>query len=140
MYPRSSASTAYCVPLCDPETALMTRKPQKGRPGGRPRKDDPTLRSAWLRARVRPDELHRIEQLARDAGKTPSDYLRDTALTAQIVIKRTRHRLAGRCSHEFSRIGNNLNQIAKIATQPGIAAASRGILRFADLSTSCAPC
>ena len=70
----------------------MTRKPLQGRPGGRPRKDDPSLRSEWLRARVRPDELHRVEQLARDAGKTPSEYVRDAALTAQILIKRTTNR------------------------------------------------
>ena len=75
----------------------MTRKPLQGRPGGRPRKDDPSLRSEWLRARVRPDELHRVEQLARDAGKTPSEYVRDAALTAQILIKRTTARRAGGC-------------------------------------------
>ena len=98
----------------------MTRKPLQGRPGGRPRKDDPSLRSEWLRARVRPDELHRVEQLARDAGKTPSEYVRDAALTAQILIKRYRtvepiflHDLS-RLSQEFSRVGNNVNQIAKI--------------------------
>ena len=103
----------------------MTRKPKKGRPGGRPRKDDPSLRSEWLRARVRPDELHRVEQLARDAGKTPSEYVRDAALTAQIVIKRYRtiepiflHDLS-RLSQEFSRVGNNVNQIARIANTVG---------------------
>jgi hypothetical protein len=103
----------------------MTRKPAKGRPGGRPRKDDPSLRSEWLRARVRPDELHRIEQLARDAGKTPSEYVRDAALTARILIKRYRtvepiylHDLL-RLSQEFSRVGNNVNQLTKIANTVG---------------------
>ncbi len=103
----------------------MTRKPAKGRPGGRPRKDDPSLRSECLRARVRPDELHRVEQLARDAGKTPSEYVRDAALTAQIVIRRYRtiepiflHDLY-RLSQEFSRVGNNVNQIARIANTVG---------------------
>ena len=102
----------------------MTRKPLQGRPGGRPRKDDPSLRSEWLRARVRPDELHRIEQLARDAGKTPSEYVRDAALTAQILIKRYRtvepiylHDLY-RLSQEFSRVGNNVNQIATVLPTP----------------------
>ena len=122
----------------------MTRKPLQGRPGGRPRKDDPSLRSEWLRARVRPDELHRIEQLARDAGKTPSEYVRDAALTAQILIKRhaqaNRYRTTCRLLQELSRIGNNVNRsrLPKSATQPGRAGA-RGRIR--DLSRrSCAPC
>ena len=109
----------------------MTRKPLQGRPGGRPRKDDPSLRSAWLRARVRPDELHRIEQLARDAGKTPSEYVRDAALTAQIVIKRTRH-VAPALLHELSRIGNDLNQIAKVCNTTGESRRARGIEMYLD--------
>jgi hypothetical protein len=103
----------------------MTRKPRKGRPGGRPRKDDPTRRSEWLRARVRPDELHRIEQLARDAGKTPSEYVRDAALKAQIIFKRYRtiapiflHDVS-RLKLEFSRVGNNVNQLTKVANTVG---------------------
>jgi hypothetical protein len=103
----------------------MTRKPLQGRPGGRPRKDDPTRRSEWLRARVRPDELHRIEQLARDAGKTPSEYVRDAALTARILIKRYRTvepiflQDISQLSQEFSRVGNNVNQLTKIANTVG---------------------
>src|SRR5271156_4789270 len=104
----------------------MDQKPSQGRPGGRPRKDDPSLRTAWLRARVRPDELHRVEQLARDAGKTPSEYVRDTALTAQIMIKRTR-RVAPADLHALSRIGNNLNQIAKACNTTGESRRAQGI-------------
>ena len=110
----------------------MTRKPLQGRPGGRPRKDDPSLRSEWLRARVRPDELHRVEQLARDAGKTPSEYVRDTALTAQIVIKRTRRVEPHVCCNELSRIGNNLNQIAKICNTTGESRRAQGIEIYLD--------
>jgi hypothetical protein len=103
----------------------MTRKPLQGRPGGRPRKDEPSLRSAWLHARVRPDEQHLVEQLARDAGKTSSDYVRDAALAAQIVITRHctidpvfLHDLSG-LTQEFSRVGNVINQIAHIANTVG---------------------
>ncbi len=103
----------------------MTRKPQKGRPGGRPRKDDPSLRSEWLRARVTAAELHRAEQLMRDAGKTQSDFVREAVFTAQIVIRRQRtiapiflHDLY-RLSQEFSRVGNNVNQLTKIANTVG---------------------
>ena len=109
----------------------MTRKPLQGRPGGRPRKDDPSLRSEWLRARVRPDELHRVEQLARDAGKTPSEYVRDAALTAQIMIKRTR-RVAPALLNELSRIGNNLNQIAKVCNTTGESRRARAIEIYLD--------
>ena len=108
---------------------------RQGRPGGRPRKDDPSLRSEWLRARVRPDELHRIEQLARDAGKTLSEYVRDAALTAQILIKRNR-RVAPALLHELSRIGNNLNQIAKICNTTGESRRAQG---DRDLSRRAAP-
>jgi hypothetical protein len=109
----------------------MTRKPLQGRPVGRPRKDDPSLRSEWLRARVRPDELHRIEQLARDAGKTPSEYVRDAALTAQILIKRTR-RVPPGLLNELSRIGNNLNQIAKVCNTTGESRRARSIEIYLD--------
>src|SRR5271156_4865649 len=109
----------------------MDQKPSKGRPGGRPRKDDPSLRSEWLRARVRPDELHRIEQLARDAGKTPSKYVREASLTAQIIIKRTR-RGAPALLNELSRIGNNLNQIAKICNTTGESRRARAIEIYLD--------
>jgi Bacterial mobilisation protein (MobC) len=109
----------------------MTRKPLQGRPGGRPRKDDPSLRSEWLRARVRPDDLHRVEQLARDAGKTPSEYVRDASLTAQILIKRTRY-VAPALLNELSRIGNNLNQIAKVCNTTGESRRARAIEIYLD--------
>ncbi len=103
----------------------MTRKPRKGRPGGRPRKDDPSLRGEWLRARVTTAELHRAEQLMRDAGKTQSEFVREAVFTAQIVIRRQRtiapvflHDLL-RLSQEFSRVGNNVNQLTKIANTVG---------------------
>jgi hypothetical protein len=103
----------------------MTRKPLQGRPGGRPRKDDPSLRNAWLRARVTTDELHRAEQLMRDAGKNQSDFVRDAVFTGKIVIRRQRtieplflHDLT-RLSQEFSRVGNVINQIAHIANTIG---------------------
>ena len=103
----------------------MTRKPAKGRPGGRPRKDDPTLRSEWLRARVTTAELHRAEQLMRDAGKNQSDFVREAVFTGKIVITRQRtiepiflHDLS-RLSQEFSRVGNVVNQLAKIANTVG---------------------
>jgi Bacterial mobilisation protein (MobC) len=109
----------------------MTRKPSQGRPGGRPRKDDPSLRTEWLRARVTTAEKHRAEQLARDAGKTSSEYVRDTALTAHILIKRSRN-VSPTLLHELSRIGNNLNQIAKICNTTGESRRAQGIEIYLD--------
>jgi hypothetical protein len=86
--------------------------------GGRPRKDTRTLRSEWLRARVTADELHRVEQLARDAGKTPSDFFRDAVLNGQIVIKQYQQ-ADPYIANQLSRIGNNLNQIALICNTTG---------------------
>ena len=96
----------------------MDQKPLKGRPGGRPRKDEPSLRTEWLRARVRPDELHRVEQLARDAGKTQSDFIRDAALLGRIQIKRYRAPDPD-IINQLQRIGNNLNQIARVCNTTG---------------------
>ena len=109
----------------------MDQAPRKQPSGGRPRKTAVSLRDQWLRARVRLDELHRIEQLARDAGKTLSDYVRDTALTARIVIKRHRT-VEPVLLHELSRIGNNLNQIARICNTTGESRRARHIEDYLD--------
>jgi hypothetical protein len=109
----------------------MTRKTFTGRPGGRPRKDDPSLRTAWLRARVTTAEKHRAEQLMRDAGKTESAFVRDAVFTSQIVIKRTR-RVEPVLLNQLSRIGNNLNQIAKICNTTGESRRAQGIEIYLD--------
>ena len=71
------------------------------------------LRDHWLRTRVTMDELHRVEQLARDAGKAPSEFFRDAVLTGAIQIKRYRAPDPN-IMNQLQRIGNNLNQIARI--------------------------
>jgi Bacterial mobilisation protein (MobC) len=110
----------------------MDDTPHKGPPGGRPRKDSPSLRSEWLHTRVRPDELHRIEQLAREAdSRSVSEYVRETALTAQIVVKRYR-RVEPMLLHELSQIGNNLNQIARICNTTGESRRARYIETYLD--------
>ena len=104
----------------------MDKKATTGPPGGRPRKDTTKLRDQWLRARVTADELHRVEQLARDAGKTPSDFVRDASLLGRIQIK---HYLAPdpNIINELQRIGNNLNQIARVCNTSGDARRARNI-------------
>lgn len=109
----------------------MDQAPKKRPSGGRPRKTPVSLRDQWLRARVRPDELHRIEQMARDAGKSLSDYVRDAVLTARIVIKRYR-RVEPIVLNELSRIGNNLNQIARICNTTGESRRAQHIEDYLD--------
>jgi hypothetical protein len=104
----------------------VTRKPRQGdaplQPrlsAGRPRKDNRQLRNEWLKARVTLDEKHRAEQLMRDAGhKSESDFVRDTVLNGRIVVKRFRAPDPAIIS-QLQRIGNNLNQIAKICNTTG---------------------
>lgn len=92
---------------------------------GRPRKDTTTLRTEWLKARVTTQEKHRVEQLARDANKSESDFVRDAALEGRITIRRFRtvepiflHDL-GRLAQEISRAGNVVNQVATVAHTTG---------------------
>lgn len=96
----------------------MDKQATKSLPGGRPRKDTRQVRSEWLKARVTPDELHRVEQLARDAGKTPSELFRDAVLNGHILIKRYRAPDPA-LINQLQRIGNNLNQIARICNTTG---------------------
>jgi hypothetical protein len=86
--------------------------------GGRPRKDTRTLRSEWLRARVTVDELHLVEQCAAEARLTPSDYVRNAVLNGRIELKRF-HAADPDIANQLSRIGNNLNQIARICNTTG---------------------
>ena len=96
----------------------MDEQATKGLPSGRPRKDTRQLRDHWLKTRVTMDELHRVEQLARDAGMTPSEFFRDAVLKGQIVIKRFRAPDPA-LINQLQRIGNNLNQIARICNTTG---------------------
>lgn len=96
----------------------MDKKATIGLPGGRPRKDARTIRDHWLRARVTADEKHCAEQLMRDAGKTESDFVREAALTGRIVIRRYRAPDPD-IIVQLQRIGNNLNQIARICNTTG---------------------
>lgn len=96
----------------------MDEQATKGLPSGRPRKDTRALRDHWLKTRVTMDELHRVEQLARDAGKTPSEFFRAAVLNGHILIKRFRAPDPA-IINELQRIGNNLNQIARICNTTG---------------------
>jgi hypothetical protein len=89
-----------------------------GLPSGRPRKDTRALRDHWLKTRVTMDELHRVEQLARDAGKTPSEFFRDAVFNAQIIVKQYLKPDPRIISH-LQRIGNNVNQAQRMFNTTG---------------------
>jgi hypothetical protein len=99
--------------------------------GGRPRTASPEARGLHVFASVRRDEKHRIEQLAAAANVRVSDYIREAALTARIVIKRYR-RVEPMLLVDLARIGNNLNQIARICNQTGDSRRAHAIESFMD--------
>jgi hypothetical protein len=96
----------------------MDDQAPKGLPRGRPRKDTNTLRTEWLKARVTPEELHRAEQRMRDAGMTPSDFIRDAVLNGQVVIKQYRQ-ADPYAANQISRLGNLFNQYVRICNTTG---------------------
>ena len=96
----------------------MDDKASIGPPSGRPRKDTGKLRDQWLKARVTADELHFVEQRAAEAKLKPSEYIRKAALNGRIEIRRY-HAPGPDIANQLSRIGNNLNQIARICNTTG---------------------
>lgn len=78
----------------------------------RPKKQEHEKRSASLPpVRVTEAELSIIEQKARDAGRSVTDYLRSCALDAKVIAPRS-SKLEASFLLELNRIGVNLNQIA----------------------------
>lgn len=69
-------------------------------------------RTRIVTARFRPDEWAAICERARDAGVAPSRYLRQAALGA--VPKPRPHAVNREAVYQLGRIGNNLNQLAKL--------------------------
>lgn len=80
----------------------------------RPRKKDEDHRRQFLRVRVTSGELATIDERARLAGMSRSDYLRHTALAGRLRI--ARQAIADPAViAALHRIGVNLNQITKTA-------------------------
>ena len=96
----------------------MDDQAHKGLPPGRPRKDTGTLRDQWLKARVTAAELHLVEQWAAEAHLKPSEYIRRAVLNGHIEIRRYSAPDPD-IANQLSRIGNNLNQIARICNTTG---------------------
>ena len=68
-------------------------------------------KSEILSCRVTPEQRGIIERKAYSSYRTPSMYLRDCALGKEIIVINGVNELLP----ELRRIGNNLNQLARIA-------------------------
>lgn len=82
---------------------------------GRPLKPDDKRRKNLLRVRVTDQEKSRIEQLAADAGLTPSDYLRGSVLHTKPArnVPTPDRALLLKVLAELNKLGSNHNQIAR---------------------------
>jgi len=80
-------------------------------------------RTASLRSWVTPGEHERIKEAASRSGTPVSDYVRELCLRRQgipqVVAGGRRNPEAKALADELRSIGNNLNQIARVANQTG---------------------
>lgn len=82
--------------------------------GGRPRLPQAERRVIRVGVNVNVAEYAVIQSRAEAAGMSPAVFLRDAGLGTRIGAK-----VNGRVYHELSRIGVNLNQLARVANQTG---------------------
>lgn len=82
----------------------------------RPRKPTNELRTGTLAFRLTARERLEIEQAARSAGLSASEYARRQVLAGRVIVQTT-HSLDRDTFDQLRRIGVNLNQIARIANQ-----------------------
>lgn len=80
----------------------------------------PSRRTLVKRTRFLSSEWDSVKARAAEAGKRPATYLREAALSAQVAQARP-HRASAtdRLITELSRLGNNLNQLARAANASG---------------------
>lgn len=94
---------------------------------------DPNGRSQVMATRVTPIEQQRIMTAAVSAHLSPSDYLRQAALHAQVIANdapAVAQQLAGSkpiaLVRELNAIGVNLNQLTRVANASGLIPADLG--------------
>ena len=91
------------------------------------------LRTVIRSSRYTPVEWAAVKQRATAADKPPGAFVREAALTAQVI--QTPPRKASRADRavlELSRIGNNLNQLARAANVSGRFTAEESIQAVLD--------
>jgi Bacterial mobilisation protein (MobC) len=81
--------------------------------------DTSERRTAQLRLQLTPAERAELETAAVEAGANLSQYVRELCLrrpgTAPVVAGTKRNPDARALAHELTAIGNNLNQLARLA-------------------------
>ena len=96
-------------PPLDPPVALWNM--------ARPLKPDDVRRTHTIRVRVNDGEKSSIEQNAKFAGRTPSDFLRglgtDHIAKPERIVPTPDREILHRLLAEINKIGSNLNQIAR---------------------------
>lgn len=120
----SNAKSYAAVPLLPLPLATFPRKrrlfrdPRGRSRRGRPGVPDPSqFKTEIVSVRMSPDELQAVAQRAHDCGKCLSTYMRTVALGS---IPRARpRRIEQEAVYQLARIGNNLNQLAKVANATG---------------------
>jgi hypothetical protein len=104
----------------------MTNNTPVFRKGGRPRKSDLEKRLLLIAARVRPDELARIEERAASTNRPLSEFIREQALSGSILVRQFQT-VSAIDRHDLARIGSNLNQIALACNRSGDSYRARNI-------------
>ncbi|MFW6027320.1 MAG: plasmid mobilization protein [bacterium] len=84
----------------------------------RPKKQPAEKRSEALACRLTPSERLRIERAAAHAGVSPSEYIRNQALTGRVNVP-ARRTLDPAAFDQVRRIGVNLNQLTRLAHRTG---------------------
>jgi hypothetical protein len=79
--------------------------------------DPSQFKTEIVSVRMSPDELSAMRKRADDCGKCLSTYIRIVALGS---IPRARpRRIEEKAVYQLGKIGNNLNQLAKVANSTG---------------------
>lgn len=94
----------------------MTNEKPKSRHGGRPPKAPMKKRTAEIKARCLVEEKEKIKFLAKESGLNISDYVLKKSLDQKVWGNyKELHREIHSIGTEFSRVGNNINQLARHA-------------------------
>jgi hypothetical protein len=92
--------------------------------------DVPPFKTKIVSVRMSPDELRAIAARAHDCGKCLSTYMRIVALGS---IPRARpRRIEQEAVYQLGRIGNNLNQLTRVANSTGRVAEAQRLQDILD--------
>lgn len=79
----------------------------------RPKKEQAQKRPHRISVRLSDDELLHLRERANQAGSSTSNYLRKVALSGKVVVRQKTDN--GAVVRQLLRIGNNLNQLTRMA-------------------------